>query len=162
MTEGRPRCVPGGGEQVPRELPREGTARQGDRGSAVPPPARAHWEGSGGCAQLGAALSLGPRGGWDRKEGSVPDPRGAKRGRPSDPPGVESSHPELPECRRGEPKLPTGTRRISVAARPPPSWDGSLYESDLEWSLSATPGSICSELTFDIEKTPWFQLYVYE
>lgn len=75
----------------------------------------------------GAALSLGPRGGRDRKEGSVPEPRGAKRGRPADPSGAESSHPELPECRRREPKLPTGTRRINVAARPPPGRDGSLY-----------------------------------
>ena len=75
----------------------------------------------------GAALSLGPRGGRDRKEGSVPEPRGVKRGKPADPSGAESSHPELPECRRGEPKLPTGTRRINAAARPPPGRDWSLY-----------------------------------
>ena len=78
----------------------------------------------------GAALRMGPRGGRDRKEGSVPEPRGAKRGRPADPSGAESSHPELPECRRGEPKLPTGTRRINVAARPPPGRDGSLYRGN--------------------------------
>lgn len=44
------------------ELPREGTARQGDRGSAIPPPARAHWEGSGGRAQPGAAWRSGSEG----------------------------------------------------------------------------------------------------
>lgn len=123
---GRPRCVPGGGEQVPRELPREGQRGKGTGARRFRrPPARtgkaAGPRSAWGRAQPGAAWRLG-------SEGKVLSrSRRAKRGRPSDPSGVESSHPELPECRRGGPKLPAGTRRINEAARPPPSWDGSLY-----------------------------------